>query len=87
MSTDYGYPTDNDRRCSGITQAGHQCKKHPLMNRPFCALHGGEAKERRRANDINRRNPPEFLSPETLKEWSLFIGQNKFGEEEEGEQP
>ncbi len=83
MSTDYGYPTDINRQCSAITHAGHQCKKHPLMNRPFCALHGGEAAERRRVNAINRQNPiPGFPSPELLKEWALFIGQNNFGEEE-----
>jgi len=80
VATDYGYPTDINRRCTSITQAGHQCKKHPLMNRPFCALHGGEAKERRRVTAINRQSP----SPELLKEWGLYMGQHTFRKEEEG---
>ena len=77
MSTDHGYPTDINRRCTGTTNAGHQCKKHPLVGRPFCAFHGGEAAERRRANADNRQTTPL----EVLKVWEQFLQQDNSGEE------
>ncbi len=69
MPQDFGYPVDTDRRCQGITKVANRCKKYTLVGRPFCALHGGEAAERRRASAENRPAVP----PELLKEWEQFF--------------
>ena len=79
MPQDYGYPVDTDRRCRGTTRVGNRCKRYPLVGRPFCALHGGEAAERRRASAENQPAVP----PELLKEWELFVLAGNLGSDTE----
>ena len=79
MTQDFGYPVDTDRRCQGITKVANRCKKYTLVGRPFCALHGGEAAERRRASAENRPAVP----PELLKEWEQFFLAGNLGSDTE----
>ena len=43
---DHGHPIDPDRFCTALTKRGAQCKNHALLDRQFCAYHGGEAEAR-----------------------------------------
>ena len=75
MSTDHGLPADVTRQCTGTTQKSQQCKNHALVGRPFCFLHDGEAKQRRRASASDQHTiPPELL--QEWREWREFFQQD-----------
>ena len=76
MPQEYGHPVDINERCIGTTRRGQPCKKHALVGRPLCAIHGGEAAEWRRAHAILRQTVPSEL----LKAWEQFLRQDNSAE-------
>jgi hypothetical protein len=61
MKTHHGYPVDEKQQCIAMTRKGRRCKNNALLQgevrrsngtlatvtEPKCALHGGQAKQRR----------------------------------------
>jgi hypothetical protein len=66
MTTDHGYPVDEQRRCSATTKKQRPCSMPALVGLSKCALHSGLARPRRDAH---------YGDPQALEAYKRAQGQ------------